>query len=389
METSNTIKIEKDGKEIILIGTAHVLEESRLEVENLIDEVNPDTVCVELDQARYSSIMNQEKWKNLDIIKVIREGNGFLLFANMILTAFQRKIGMDMKSMPGEEMISAIKKAKEKNVDIVLCDRDVNVTMRRAWALSSFGGKLHILELLLDSIFFGEEIKKEDLDEMMKGENLFNEMIAVFSEKLPKVKTVFIDERDIFITDKILNAKGKKIIVVIGKGHMQGIINMINTGYTYDKNIEIVPPPSIISKLLPWILTAIIVGIFVYGFFVGGADKVLNMLWQWILITGTSTAIATLLILAHPVTIISSWIVAPITTLNPTIGAGFFLAFIEAFFKKPQVKDLENLPNDILTVRGFFKNRVTKILIVFIASSIGASIGTFVGIPLITSLLGK
>lgn len=386
-ELKNTVKIEKNGKEIYLVGTAHVLKESVEEVENVINSVQPDKVCVELCESRYKSLKDKEKWKKLDIVKVIKEGKGFLLFANMVLSSFQKRIGLDMQSAPGEEMIKAIDIAEKNNIDIVLADRDINVTLKRAWSLSSFKDKLRILEVLLESIFTNEKVDKKDIENLMEGKDIFNEIMDIFAKKLPMVKKSFIDERNLYLANKILNANGSKIVAVIGKGHLEGIKKLIEDGFDYDESIEYVPPKKTYGKYIAWIITAFVLLVFGYGFYKGGAKVAFNMFKAWVLANGIFTSIFALLVLAHPLTILAAWVVSPITSLNPTIGAGFVLGIVEAFFRKPRVMDFESLSEDILTFKGFFKNRITKILLVFIATSIGSAIGTFVGIPWITALL--
>ncbi len=384
--TDNSIRLIKGDKEIFIVGTAHVSEESRKEVESLIDSVNPDTVCIELCDSRYQSLKNKEKWKNLDIVKVIREGKGFLLFANMILSAFQKRIGADLKSAPGEEMITAAAIAEAKNKNIVLADRDVNVTLKRAWRLSSLGDKIKIFEVLLETLFVNEKIEKEDIDELMKGEDVFNQIMGIFAEKLPKVKQVFIDERDMFLSQKIINAPGNKIVAVVGKGHVKGIENYIKKDFTYDISIETVPPAGITSKMIPWIIFGIIIVVIVWGFMKGSSIG-LSMLWAWVIASGTCTAIFAAIVLAHPLTILAAWVAAPIKLIIPTTSAGILLAPLEAFLRKPRVRDFESLNEDILTFKGFMKNRVTKILTVFVSVTIGAIIGHTIAIIWITKIL--
>ena len=170
-QTKNWIKIEKDNKEIYILGTAHVLQDSKLEVEQLIAEVDPDAVCVELCESRYNSLKDKNRWKNLDIIKVIREGKGFLLFANMILTSFQKRIGTDLESAPGDEMIAAFEIAEQKGKKVVLADRDINVTLRRAWRLSSFSDKMKIVDALFEVAVIVVDQAADDAEEHREGDH--------------------------------------------------------------------------------------------------------------------------------------------------------------------------------------------------------------------------
>lgn len=379
--------IEKNNKKIILLGTAHVLTESIENVKNAIEEYKPDKIAVELCESRYSSLKDKNRWENLDIIKVIKEGKGFLLLATMILSSFQKRIGLNLGNTPGAEMIEAVNVTKEKNIDLILADRDVNITLKRAWALSSFSDKLKIIELLIESIFSREKLSESEIQNLLHDGDILSSMMSEFAKQLPKVKKVLIDERDEYIANKILNSDGKIILAVVGKGHLNGISKKIEEGFDYDSSIESLPPKKGNKNLISWVITLLIVGLFITGFFVKGPKVVLSMLKYWFLISGFSCFLSSILVLAHPITIVSSWIIAPITTLNPTIGAGMFLAIIEATFKKPRVIDFENLTEDITKFKGYFQNRILHALVVFFGTSIGASIGTFIGIPWITSLL--
>lgn len=379
--------IEIKDKKIILVGTAHVSKESIENVKEAIEEFKPDRVAVELCESRYSSLQDKNRWENLDIIKVIKEGKGFLLLATMILSSFQKRIGLDLGSSPGAEMIEAVNIAKEKNIDLILADRDVNITLKRAWALSKFKDKIKILELLLDSIFAKEKVSDSEVQNLLQDGDLLTTMMNEFAKELPDVKKVFIDERDEYIANKLLTSDGKVIVAAIGKGHMDGIAKKIESNFNYNKDIEQIPVKKNKANLISWIITLIIIGLFASGFFIKGPKVVFSMLKYWVIISGLSCCISSILVLSHPLTILSSWIVAPITTLNPTIGAGMFLSLIEATLKKPRVIDFENLTEDVSKFKGYFKNRILHALVVFFATSIGASIGTFIGIPWITSLL--
>ncbi|MGA2141507.1 MAG: TraB/GumN family protein [Brevinematales bacterium] len=382
----NCMRIQAGDKDIYILGTAHVLAESRKEVEELIDTVNPDSVCVELCESRYQSLKDKNRWKNLDIIKVIRQGKGFLLLVNMILSAFQKRVGVEMESAPGDEMITAFRIAEEKNKNVVLADRDINVTLRRAWKLSSFWDKMKILAVLMEALFTDEDFNKEDVSELLNGEDMLNEMMRDFANKLPKVKGVIIDERDLYLAHHILTAGGNKIVAVVGKGHLKGIQAAIEKRTDYDPAIETVPPSGIGAKLIPWAIGLAVLALLALGFMKGSSVGV-SMLWAWVLASGLCTSLAALAVIAHPVTIIAAWIAGPVKLIAPPLSAGILLAPLEAILRKPQVKDLENLNNDIQTLRGFFSNRVTKILVVFAAVTIGAIIGHTIALVWIAKIL--
>ncbi|MCX8058437.1 MAG: TraB/GumN family protein [Spirochaetes bacterium] len=382
----NVVKLTKDEKEIYLVGTAHVSKDSVKQIREIIEEVNPDTIAVELCESRYKSIIEKERWQNLDIIKVIKEGKGFLLFATFILSSFQKRIGLKLDSISGQDMIEGVNIAKEKGINIVLADRDINITLKRVWSLASFKEKMIILETIFESIFEKEKINESQIKELMEDGDLLSSLMTEFSKNLPFIKKTLIDERDLYIANKIINSEGKKIVCIIGKGHLSGIKTLLANRFNYDVSIETVPEKKNKVNIASYIVPLIFLIIIILGF-IKGKTIALNMLKYWVVANGFFTSLFLIPILANPLTIVSAWVVSPITSLNPTIGAGIVLAIIEAFFKKPRVKDFENLSEDMTTFKGFIKNRITKILLVFIMGSIGSSIGTFVGLPFIVSLL--
>jgi pheromone shutdown-related protein TraB len=389
-EGDTVTKIEAGGKEYIIIGTAHVSAESVDEVANTIIKEKPDNVCAEIDEGRYNSIKSADSWKKVDIFKVIKNKQVFLLLANLALSGFQRRIGVSLDIKPGEEMKKAIETAEKENIPYTFADREIAVTLKRAWKKSSWWGKNKLFAALATSVIGGEKISKEDVEKMKKRSEL-DSMMGELSEYLPSVKEVLIDERDKFLASKIYNAPGKKILAVVGAGHAPGIINHLkefDSGKDTDiTNINSVPAPSKFSKIIPWVIPVIVVAIICAGFFRSGVDKSLSMICWWILINGTLSAAGALISFAHPLTIILAFISAPITSLNPTVGVGMFTGLLEALLKKPRVEDFETLYDDITTSRGFFKNRITHILIVFFFSSAGSVVGTFIALPFLTSLL--
>ncbi len=385
----NIIKLSLGEREIILLGTAHILEESVNQVREWIETYQPDSVYVELCEARYNALSSSDRWKNLDIVQVIKSGQGFLLLASLLLSGLQKKMGIQLDEEVGEDMLSAIRLAQEKNIPFILADRDLNTTLRRTWQLASLKDKMRILEVLLESLFETEEVSEEDIKNMLGEGNLYTTMMNELGRALPAVKRVLIDERNHYIAQKILSGPGKRCLVVIGRGHLEGITEALENTSTLPslESLNNLPKPSFRGHWIGWGVVALFAGLVIAGFLKGGSTVALSMLKEWALINGTGAALGCLIALAHPVTILSSWIIAPLTSLNPFIGAGMFLALIEAFFHKPTVQDFEKLPYDITSFRGFWNNRVTKILLVFVTGSFGATIGNFISIPWISRLL--
>ncbi len=377
--------LEIDDKQVILVGTAHVSRESAQQVRQLIQEEYPDTVCVELCQSRYQSIRQKERWQETDIVKIIKEKKSFLLLSNLLLASFQKRIARKLDIKPGQEMITAIETAKEMGAEIHLADRDIRTTLSRTWRAMGLWSKIKLLFQLMLSMGEVEEIKEEDI-EKMKNEDVLETLLAEVGKSLPVLRNILIDERDQYLAKKIRTAPGQKIVAVVGAGHVPGIKKYWNSDVDI-RALEQLPPKSHTAGVLKWLIPGAIMAMFIAGFFYGGAQAGKDMIIWWIAANGILAGIGAMIALAHPITIVSSMLAAPLTSLNPMIAAGWVSGLVEAFSRKPKVKDLEKLPEDILSVRGFWRNKVTRILLVVVFTNLGSSIGTFVAFPVIVKLL--
>jgi pheromone shutdown-related protein TraB len=378
-------RLKAGDKEIILLGTAHVSRESARQAEEVIASEKPDTVCVELCESRYHSIRHKEKWLETDIVAVIKEKKAFLLLSNLILASFQKRIADKLDIQPGEEMICAIRAAESIGAEISLADRDIRVTLSRAWRTMGFFAKIKLLSQLLLSLGEVEEISEEDV-EKLKQEDMLETLLVEVGKEMPVLREILIDERDAYLAEKIRTAPGHKIVAVVGAGHVPGI--KANWGKEQDiAALEALPPKSRMSGFLKWFFPISIVGLMVAGFFWGGFRHGTGMVALWVATTGLLAALGALSAMAHPLTILSAALAAPITCLHPLIAAGWVAGLVEAFSRKPKVKDFESLSRDILTVKGFWRNKITKILLVVVFTNMGASLGTFVAIPLMLKVL--
>jgi pheromone shutdown-related protein TraB len=391
--SENVTRVSLGEREIIIVGTAHISRGSVEEVRRVIEEEKPDRVCIEIDQSRYRALTDENRWKNLKITSVIREKKGFLLFANLILASFQRRLGLDLGVKPGAEMIAAIKCAEELHIPFALCDRELQVTLKRAWAKSGFWGKNKMLAVMISSLFVREKLSEEDI-ERLKQKSALQSMMEELSGFLPRIKEVLIDERDTYLAAKIAGTEGQKLVAVMGAGHVPGVVERFRSieqsGEIPDlKELERIPARNIITRSLPWVVPLAIIGAIVAGFIVRGSETTLNLTLRWIVINGSLSAVGAIAALAHPLTVLLAFVAAPFTSLIPVIGVGILTGILEGTLRKPRVADIENLHDDIATFKGFFRNRVTHVLIVFILSNLGSTIGTFLGgIPLIVSLFG-
>ncbi|MCA1950204.1 MAG: TraB/GumN family protein [Treponema sp.] len=391
MNTETQTRLTLADREIILVGTAHVSRDSIDEVNKVIEEEKPDRVCVELDAGRLASMKEQDSWEKLDLIKVFKEGKGFLLMANLVLAGFQRRMGQNLGVKPGDEMRTAIEKAAELGIPYSLCDREVQLTLKRAWGSCSFWSKNKLLATLLSSAFTTEKIDENQI-ESLKSKNELDSMMGELAEYLPEIKKVLIDERDEYLAAKIWESQGSRIVAVIGAGHMGGVkthLEKLSAGAASinTNKLEELPPPSLFSKLAPWIIPALIVALILAGFFKSGGAVSLSMLIQWMLWNGSLAALGTIFALGHPLSVLTAFLGAPVATINPFIGVGLFAGVVEATLRRPRVQDIEHLSEDITSLKGLYRNRVSRALLVFFLSSLGGAIGNFISIPFLTNLV--
>ena len=383
------IKLELGGRKITLVGTAHVSKESVEEVKETIKELQPDCVAVELDEKRAESIKNPDRYSQLDLVKVFKRKEGFLLLANLMLSSFQRRMGLNAGVKPGDEMIAAMNAAEEAGISCTLVDRPIQITLKRAWGKNSFWGKCKLLATLISSAFSKEEIEPEEI-EKLKERNEMDSMMSELAEYMPVIKEVLIDERDRYLASKIWSSEGNNIVAVLGAGHLPGVqahLEKLGAGSESPdvEDISQLPKPGISGKLLAWVIPFIIIALLALGFIIGGKDTGVTNVWVWILWNGSLAAIGSLLAAANPLTILAAFVTAPLTSLCPLIGVGFITGIIQALVSKPKISDMQTIQDDVNSLKGFYKNRILRSLLVFLLSSIGSSIGTFVGIPTIIS----
>ncbi|SHG59846.1 TraB/GumN family protein [Ornithinibacillus halophilus] len=376
MSAENITRIELDGKEYILIGTAHVSKQSAEQVKEVIDTEQPDSVCVELDQQRYNSIKDGSKWKDMDIFKVIKEKKSTLLLMNLAISSFQKRMAEQFGISPGQEMIQGIASAKENDAELVLADRNIQITFSRIWRSIGLKGKAMLLTQIIASIFTKETISEDEL-EKMKSQDMIDSMLAEFSESFPKLKKPLIDERDQYLAQKIKDAPGEKVVAVLGAAHVPGIKEEIKKEHDL-KELTKLPPKSKVPKVIAWAIPILIIGVILYTFLSNPSDGIYSTL-SWIIWNGSLSALGTIVALGHPLAILTAFVAAPISSLNPLIAAGWFAGFVQAWIQKPNVGDFEKISEDATSLKGFWRNKVTRVLLVVVLANIGSSLGTFIG----------
>ncbi len=366
-------------KTILLVGTAHISRESADLVARIIEEEQPDTVCIELDEKRYSALSKKQRWENLDLKQVIRNKQLSTLLVNLILASYQKKLGGQLGVMPGTELLTAAKIAEQNNIGVELCDRDIRVTLRRAWKATSLLKKGYLLATLLASLFDKTELDEEKLAEL-RNKDVLSELMNELGSALPTTKQVLIDERDIYMAEKIKAAPGHRLVAVVGAGHMAGIIRAIGRDNAHRlEEIDTIPPVAPIWKWIGWsIPAAILLAILAIGIRQGAGEAGSNILY-WIMANGIPSAVGALLAFAHPATIFSAFAAAPLTSLTPVIGAGYVCAFVQVMTRPPVVREFEAVGTDISTFLGWWQNKLLRVFLVFLLTGLGSSIGTWVG----------
>ncbi len=376
---NSIFEIQREDKEILLVGTAHISADSVEDVKQQIREWKPDVVHIELDEKRYQSLKSGVKWAELNLKEIIRKKQLSALISSLILGSYQKRMGDQTGVKPGSELLAAAETAEEMGIPFKLIDRDVKTTLKRVWRGTPFFKKAHLLTALLGSLFDRTEISEEELQKIKSQDNLSN-LIDEMESQLPDIKRLLIDERDEYMVSHILDASEKRILAVVGAGHCPGMEKHIKAGNTFSLDeLNIIPPSSVFSKYFPWLILSLILAGFATLAYRDMSDFTAS-LWMWVLVNGIPSSIGALMGLAHPLVIVSAFFIAPITSLNPMIGAGIVTAFMQAYLMPPTVSELESASNDLNRFSAWYTNRFLKIILAFILPSLGSVLGTYIGI---------
>ncbi|MDD3653797.1 MAG: TraB/GumN family protein [Desulfotomaculaceae bacterium] len=376
MSRENIFCLDVDGKKLILIGTAHVSKHSAEQVKEVIEAERPDSVCIELDEQRYRTITDGNKWKNTDIFKIIKEKKSTLLLINLLLSSFQKRIAKQFGIIAGQEMLQGIESAKATGANLVLADRNIQTTFSRIWHGVGFWGKIRLITEIILGIFTNESITEEEL-EKLKSQDMLNSVLSDLTSSFPKLKRPLVDERDQYLAQKIKEAPGNKIVAVLGAAHIPGVREEIYKEHDL-LTLSKLPAGSRVPIIIGWAIPILIVALIAYTFIVNPTAGVQQSI-SWILWTGSFAALGTALAFGHPLAILTAFIVAPLTTLHPLLAAGWFAGLAQAYICRPSVREFENLSEDIFSLKGFWNNKVTRILLIITFTNLGGTIGTVIG----------
>jgi len=384
---------EKINDNIILIGTAHISKESVEEVRQAIETYKPDIVAVELCQRRYDTITKKDKWENTPVTALIKSNNAYFMLAQTFLSSIQRKLGEEYGVEPGSEMIAAMQEAEKHNIKVALVDRDITVTLKRAWRKMGVREKFRVVWEFLKAMLGYDEEELEDLDlkELMK-QDVISQMMEEFSKIAPSAATVLIHERDQYIAQKIFDESKKgKVVAIVGAGHINGIkqylakqelnVNLQELDQIPKKRMNLV---KVVEVAIPVIFFSVI-GWIIYSTGIDPWNKIKDIFLVWFLVHGILSAVGAAIARGHPLSILTAFLAAPFTSLEPFFAPGWFAGLVEAKLRKPVVKDFQDL-SKIESMRDFFKNKVIRLLMVVALANLGSIIGTIIALPWILGL---
>lgn len=379
-------RVTYEDKELILIATAHVSKASAELVKQVIDREKPDSICVELDEDRYNNMKNPKAWSETDLVQVIKDGKVGFMLANLVLSSYQKKLAKQLETNVGQEMVQGITSAEELGANLVLADRNIQTTFMRIWRKMNLKEKFDLLLNLFFALDDDEtEITDEELNKMLEKDMLAAAMENM-QEEFPKVGDILLHERDQYLANKIKNAPGEKVVAVLGGAHVAGVTEEIFKEQDMDE-ISNVPPAGKLGKIIGWGIPAAIVLLIAWGFLQNTGTGI-DMVTSWILWNGGLAALFTALMLGHPLSILTAFVVAPISSLNPMLACGWFAGLMEAHIRKPKVEDVSNISSDIFSLKGCFRNRFIRTLLIVIMANLGSSLGTIIaGLDIIKAIM--
>ncbi len=373
---------------LTLLGTAHVSKASADEVERLLRTGEYDAVALELDSGRHAALTDPDRWAKTDLFQVLREGKAAMMAANLALGAYQQRIAEQSGVEPGEEMRRALRVAGELGVPVLLIDRDIGVTLRRVYANVGFWRRLTLLGGLMGSVVSREEVKPEEIERLKEGDVL-EATFSEFSDTQGDLFTPLIQERDFYMAARLREEAAakpyQKVLVVIGAGHLKGLGSRLASPPSVPPEAELAALTAI-PKNFPWgqVVSWGLVAFFVLGFalaFWRSPEVGVQLVTQWLLLNGGLAALGAIVALAHPLTVLATFLGAPIGTLSPTLGVGMIAGAAELWLRKPQMGDFASLRRDIAETRGWWHNKVARIFLIFFLTSIGGALGNYLTLP--------
>ena len=376
-------EVQLGNTTVTLLGTAHISRSSAEQVAAELDSKAYQAVAVELCPSRFEALTNPDRLAQLDLMQVLRQGKASMVMANLAMAAYQQRLGEQLGIEPGAEMRMAVTQAEVHDLPVILIDREIGITLKRTARNLSWWRRAILFTGLIGSLVSREEVSEEDIEHLKEGDVL-ETTFAEFAHDRDDLYQPLIAERDRYMAAKLRQAAhehpGRPILAVVGAGHLNGIANHLED--TEDpaatlSQLDAIPDKARWPKFIPWLIVALVMTGFYLGF-TRNPDLGWQLVRDWVVINGGLSALGALLAAAHPLTVVTAFVAAPITSLNPTIGAGMVTAAAELWLRKPRVADFANLRHDTTRLRGWWHNRVSRTLLVFLLSTLGSAAGTYI-----------
>ncbi|MQM39913.1 hypothetical protein KBTX_03953 [wastewater metagenome] len=375
--------VEVGATTFTLLGTAHVSPESVADVRREIDTERYDAVAVELCESRHNALMNPRSLEEMDLFHVIRTGKAGMVAASLALGAYQQRLAEQFQIRPGAEMEAAIQRARDEALPLYLVDREIGVTLKRIYRRTPWWQRLMLVSGLFASLFSRERIDAEEIERLKEGD-ILESTFSEFADRSRVLYDTLIHERDRFMAARLLSEaaehRPRHVLAVVGAGHLAGLEAALREGIAEPaaevQRLSYTPPRARWVRAIPWLVVALVLTGFIIGFN-RSTSLGLELVFEWVLINGALSALGAALALAHPLTVITAFVAAPLTSLNPTVGAGMVTAAAEMALRKPQVRDFRALRSDVTRLRGWWRNRVARTLLIFLLSTLGSAVGTY------------
>ena len=376
MTTSPFIDISPNLR---ILGTAHVATASVEAVRHHIAEYQPDIVAVELCKSRHEALTSDRRLDKEGLLKVVKEGKAPLVLIQSLLAAEQRKLGLDEGQQPGAELIAAVEEAKAAGLEVALVDRDIQVTLRRAWKNMRFIEKFRVLKSLLGQD--DDEEEAPDVNTLLDDSDLLASLMEELRGFSPGAGKVLIDERDEYLATKIsaLNSE-KKVLAVVGAGHLAGIKEYLvenKCDINRIPQLQNLPRKTFAMKVMPWAIPMLVMGLMAYYLSTGTDIDLVQFFTVWTAANAICAAIGCIIARGHPLAILTAALASPITSLNPALAAGWFAGYVQLKMAEPSAEDLADfLKLDNLGM--FWSNKAGRVLLVTALTNLGSMAGAWV-----------
>ena len=394
IENTSYIDVKIGDSSVRLLGTAHVSRSSVEAVTAAVSSGEFDSVAIELCQNRYRSMIDPDNFEKTNLIEVLWQGRAKMIVAMLAMGAFQQRIAEQLGVEPGGEMRAAIVESQAVDIPLELIDRDIGITVQRIYGSVPWWKRPHLFLGLLGGVLSTNKVEESEI-EALKKTDMLQAAMEEFHESAGSVFEPLITERDLYMACKIkalMSREACTILAVVGAGHVPGIARLLDSDEDLSDHalasLEERPKTSRLSRYIPWVIVAIICGGFATGFS-RSTELGVSLVVDWIVINGGLSSLGVLVAGGHPITIASAFLAAPLTSLNPTIGAGMVVGIVEAWIRKPTISDFRLVRKDVASLKGWRKNKVARTMLVFVLGTLGSAVGTYVaGFRIFGQLVG-